>query len=129
MRLLLPLSAGAALLAIGLYFLLIPPYSFLGRRGRRRPRSRRWRPGWLVIGQRIYPVPWEWRRIGLAVGLTLALILAALALDAWVPFPASLPIRAALTLAYPIVLVALGFFPRSDLAAIRDRLRLRRRSA
>jgi hypothetical protein len=33
-----------------------------------------------------------------------------------------------LKLAYPVVLVALGFFSRSDLAAMRDRLRLRRRS-
>jgi hypothetical protein len=45
-----------------------------------------------------------------------------------VPFYASLAVRAALTLAYPLVLVGLGFFPRSDLAAMRDRLRLRRRS-
>jgi hypothetical protein len=38
------------------------------------------------------------------------------------PFNASLAVRAVLTLAYPVLLVALGFFPRSDLAAMRDRL-------
>jgi hypothetical protein len=85
--------------------------------------------GMLVICQRIYPVPWEWRRLGLAVAVTVALCFAALALDAWVPFYASLLFRALLTLAYPVVLVALGFFSRSDLAAMRDRLLPRRRSA
>jgi O-antigen/teichoic acid export membrane protein len=129
MRLLLPLSAVSALLAIGLYFLLIPPYSFLGAAWATAASFAAMATGMAVIGQRIYPVPWEWRSLGLALGVTLALIFAALALNAWVPFYASLLIRAALTLAYPIVLVALGFFPRSDLAAIRDRLRLRRRSA
>ena len=68
--------------------------------------------GTVVVCQRIYPVPWEWRRIGLAIGVTVALCLAALALDAWAPFYASLPLQAfALALAYPLVLVVvLGFF-------------------
>ena len=128
MRLLLPLSLASALLAIGLYFLLIPPYSFLGAAWATAASFAAMTIGMAVICQRIYPVPWEWRRLGLAVGVMVALCFAALALDAWVPFYASLLIRAVLTLAYPVVLVALGFFSRSDLAAMRDRLRLRRRS-
>ena len=126
MRLMLPLSAGAAVLAIGLYFLLVPPYSFLGAAWATAVAFAAMAVGMLVICQRIYPVPWEWRRIGLAIVVTVGLSLAGLALDAWVPFQASLAARAALTLAYPLILVALGFFPRSDLAAMRDRLRLRR---
>ena len=55
-----------------------------------------------------------------------ALALASLAVDAWLPFCPSLLARAALTLAYPLVLVAVGFFPPDDLSAIRERLRLRR---
>lgn len=129
MRLLLPVSAASAALAIGLYFLLIPRYSFLGAAWATATAFAAMAIGTVVVCQRIYPVPWEWRRIGLAIGVTVALCLAALALDAWAPFYASLPVRAALTLAYPLVLVVLGFFPRSDLAAMRDRLRLRRRSA
>jgi O-antigen/teichoic acid export membrane protein len=126
MRLLLPLSGASAVLAIGLYFLLIPPFSFLGAAWATATSFAAMAVGMLVIGQRIYPVPWQWRRIVLAVAATIALCLAALALDAWVPFYASLAARAALTLAYPLVLVALGFFPRNDLEAMRDRLRFRR---
>ena len=84
MRLLLPLSGAAALLAIGLYFLLIPPYSFLGAAWATAVSFAVMAIGMLVICQRIYPVPWEWRRLALAVGLTVALCFAALALDAWV---------------------------------------------
>jgi O-antigen/teichoic acid export membrane protein len=129
MRLLLPVSAASAALAIGLYFLLIPRYSFLGAAWATATAFAAMAIGTVVVCQRIYPVPWEWRRIGLAIAVTVALCFAALALDAWAPFYASLPVRAALTLAYPLVLVVLGFFSRSDLAAMRDRLRLRRRSA
>jgi O-antigen/teichoic acid export membrane protein len=128
-RLTLPVSAGSAVLAIGLYFLLIPPYSFLGAAWATALACTAMAGGMAVVCQRIYPVPWEWRRIALAVVVTLALSLAALALDAWAPFYASLPARAVLTLAYPLILVALGFFPRSDLAAMRDRLRFRGRRA
>jgi len=129
MRLLIPVSAASAALAIGLYFLLIPRYSFLGAAWATAAAFTAMAIATVVVCRRIYPVPWEWRRIGLAIAVTVALCFAALALDAWVPFYASLPVRAALTLAYPPVLVVLGFFPRSDLAAIRDRLGLRRRSA
>ena len=122
MRLLLPLSAGSALLAIGLYFLLIPPYSFLGAAWATAVSFAAMATGMLVICQRIYPVPWEWRRIGLAIVVTVGLSLAALALDAWVPFYASLPVRAVLTLAFPLLLVAAGFFPPGDLRAARERL-------
>jgi O-antigen/teichoic acid export membrane protein len=126
MRLLIPVSAAAAALAIGLYFLLIPPYSFLGAAWATATAFTAMALGMLVVGQRIYPVRWEWRRIGLAVAAMVALAFAALALDAWMPFRASLPVRAVLTLAFPVVLLALGFFPRSDLQAMRERLRLGR---
>jgi O-antigen/teichoic acid export membrane protein len=126
MRLLLPLSAASAALAIGLYFLLIPPFSFQGAAWASATAFAAMATGMVVICQRIYPVPWEWRRLGPAIVVTVALALAALALDAWVPFYPSLLARAALTLAYPLVLVAVGFFPPDDLSAIRERLRLRR---
>jgi O-antigen/teichoic acid export membrane protein len=127
MRLTLPVSAGSAVLAIGLYFLLVPPYSFLGAAWATALSFAVMAVAMLVVCQRIYPVPWDWRRIVLVTVVTVAISLAALALDAWAPFYASLPVRAALTLVYPLVLVALGFFPRSDLAAMRDRLRPRSR--
>jgi O-antigen/teichoic acid export membrane protein len=116
------LSTVGAAIAVGLYFLLIPPYSFQGAA---------WASAIAMTvlavivhaySDRIYPVPWDWRRIALAAGLTLVLCLAALAVDAWIPTVASLPVRLGLTLAYPLVLYWARFFPPGDLAAVRSRL-------
>ena len=70
-------------------------------------------------------MPWEWRRIGLAVGLTLGLALASLAVDARVPFNASLPVRVAITLAYPAALLLGGFLTASERRRLTGRLRRR----
>jgi O-antigen/teichoic acid export membrane protein len=120
MRRVPPLTVTAAGIAIGLYFLLIPPFSYVGA-------------AWatttafvaLVVlvwafSRRIYPVPWDWPRIGLAVGLAAALALASLAADEWVDFELSLPLRLAITAVYPLGLLALGFFPPGDLARVRS---------
>jgi O-antigen/teichoic acid export membrane protein len=119
MRLLPPLAVGGAALAVALYFLLIPPFSFVGA-------------GWatagalwslalavLVVSNRIYPVPWEWPRIGAAAALCAGLCLASLASDAWLDVAISLPVRVGITLAYPLGLLAIGFFPAEDLRAAR----------
>ena len=70
MRLIIPTVLAAAIVAVGLYFLLIPLYGFVGAGVGNRRRA-------LVgvdlrgfVSHRIYPVPWEWRRVGLAVGVT-----------------------------------------------------------
>jgi hypothetical protein len=76
-----------------------------------------------IVSQRIYPVPWDYRRLGLAIGTTTGLALASLAVDAWMPFAVSLPVRVGLLAAYPAALVLGGFFPPSDRAAIRSRFR------
>ena len=120
MRRIPPLTVAAAALAVGLYFLLIPPYSYVGAA---------WATAtafvvlvalvWL-FSRRIYPVPWEWPRIGLASGLAVALALASLAVDEWLDFELSLPVRLGITAAYPLALVALGYFPREDLARMRQ---------
>jgi O-antigen/teichoic acid export membrane protein len=128
MRLLPPLAVCGAGVAVGLYFALIPPFSFVGA-------------AWgtaasmvflallvLAVSNRLYPVPWDWPRIMLAAAVTVGLCLASLAVDAWLPMAPSLAVRAGITLAFPLVLLALGFFPRSDLEAFRSRLRRRRRA-
>ncbi|MBD0289703.1 MAG: oligosaccharide flippase family protein [Thermoleophilia bacterium] len=114
------LTIVACALAVGLYYLLIPPFAFLGA-------------AWAtaiafvflaglvhVFSQRLYPVPYEWPRIALAAGGAFALVLAALAVDEFLDVAPSLPVRAALTLAYPTALLALGFFPARDLARARS---------
>jgi O-antigen/teichoic acid export membrane protein len=122
MRLLPPLAVCGAALAVGLYFALIPPFSFVGA-------------AWATVGamaglsllvlavsNRIYPIPWDWPRIALVVATALCLCLASLAVDAWLSIPLSIPVRIGITLAFPGTLVLLGFFSRGDLDAMRARL-------
>jgi O-antigen/teichoic acid export membrane protein len=121
MRLLPPLALAGAAVAVGLYFALIPPYSFVGA-------------GWatataltslalmvLTVSQRIYPVPWNWPRIGGLVVLAVGLCLASLAVDAWVGLGTSLPVRVALVLAYAAGAAAL--LPREDVRRLLRRYR------
>ena len=68
-------------------------------------------------------MPWDVRRILGAVALTVALCIAALVLDENVDLGVSLPLRVLLTLLFPAALLALGYFPRSDLRRARTLLR------
>jgi O-antigen/teichoic acid export membrane protein len=123
MRLLPPLSCAGAGLGIGLYFLLIPPYSFVGAAWATVAAVSALALLVLAVSQRIYPVPWDRRRIGEAVVLAFGLALASLAVDAWLPLAPSIPARVGITAAFPLVLFAVGFFPREDREAARARLR------
>jgi len=123
MRLIPVTALAAAAFTIGLYFLLIPPFGFEGAAWA--TAAGLWSMALLVgvVSQRIYPVPWDWWRLTLAVGATVGLSLASLAVDAWMPFAASLPVRVGITAAYPAVLLLGGFLTRSDRQAIGRRLR------
>jgi O-antigen/teichoic acid export membrane protein len=116
MRRLPLLTLVGAALALLLYALLIPPYSFVGAAWATTASFSFLALLVLVAGQRLYPVPWEWRRILLAVGAAAGLAVVALAVDQRVSFTLSLPLRLGLSLAYPLALLALGFFPSGDLA-------------
>ena len=126
MRLLPPLAVVSAAIAVGLYFLLIPPYSFVGAAWATVASVTALALMVLVVAHRIYPVPWDWPRIAGTTALTVALCLASLAIDAWISIGVSIPIRLAITLAFPLALVLTGLFPRRDLVALRARLRRRR---
>ena len=126
MRLIPPTAIAASAVAVGLYFLLIPPFSYVGAAWATAASLSLLALMVLAVSQRVYPVPWDWRRIGTAVALILGLSLASLAIDAWVDLALSVPIRVAITLAFPLGLYASGFFPREDLAAARARFRRRR---
>ncbi len=123
MRLTAPLAMLGGAIAIGLYFLLIPPYSYRGAAWATALAFASLALLVLAVGQRIYPVPWQWRRILLAVGLAVGLALTSLAVDHGLGIAVSIPARLAITLAYPAALFALGFFPRDDIASARGRLR------
>ncbi len=122
MRLLPPLALVSAAIAVGLYFLLIPPYSFVGAAWATVASVTALALMVLVVATLIYPVPWDWLRITGATALTVALCLASLGTDAWLSIGISIPIRLAITLAFPLVLLLTGLFPRADLAAVRVRL-------
>ena len=124
-----PLVVVGAGVAVGLYFLLIPPFSFVGAAWA--SAASLWFLALLVLAasQRFYPVPWDWARIGGAVGLAYPFALAALALDAWVGMVASLPARLAISLGYPLLLLACGFFPPADRTAAALRLQALARRA
>jgi O-antigen/teichoic acid export membrane protein len=67
--------------------------------------------------QRIYPVPYQWRRVATAFGAAAALAVAGRALD--VPLAAALGLAAV----YPIALLALGFYSAGERARIRSAVR------
>ena len=75
-----------------------------------------------LLAQRVYPVPYEWRRLTLAVAVGAALYAAGRLAD--VPLAAALGLAAA----YPVVLGALGFYQpaeRRRLVALAARMRPR----
>ncbi len=119
MRATIPIVAAGGGLAVGLYFLLVPPFSFQGAAWATAAAMWTLALATLAAGQRVYPVPWDRRRLAGVVGLIVALALSALALDVWAPFRLSLPVRAALTAVYPLLLLAFGYFPRDDVAKAR----------
>jgi O-antigen/teichoic acid export membrane protein len=123
MRLIPPLAICGAALAVGLYFLLIPPFSFIGAAWATAAAFACLSLLVLAVSNRLYPVPWDRRRMGLAVALTLGGALLSLGIDSWLSVPVSIPVRLAVTAGYPLLLYALGFFPPGDLAAARSRLR------
>jgi O-antigen/teichoic acid export membrane protein len=66
--------------------------------------------------QRVYPVRFQWRRLATAAGTGVALVvLGKLA-------GGGLPVALALSLAYPLVLLALGFYLPAERKAIRAQL-------
>jgi O-antigen/teichoic acid export membrane protein/glycosyltransferase involved in cell wall biosynthesis len=67
--------------------------------------------------QRIYPVPYQWRRVLTAGLVGVLLVVVGKMLDG------GLPVAVAITVAYPLVLAPLGFYLPSERRAIGARLR------
>jgi hypothetical protein len=63
--------------------------------------------------QRIFPVPYQWRRIVLIVTASVSLVVAGKLVHA------SLPVAIALAAAFPLVLVPLRFYRPDELASLR----------
>jgi Na+-driven multidrug efflux pump len=63
--------------------------------------------------QRLYPVPYQWRRVVTLVGVAVALTLVGKLTHA------SLPIAVALAVSYPFLLLPLGFYLPAERARLR----------
>jgi O-antigen/teichoic acid export membrane protein len=105
-------SGAAALVNVVLNVILIPHYGMMGAAVATLAAYVALFVGMWLRSRRVYPVPYQWRRLltlaGAAVGLT---ILGRL-LD-------SLPVAIALTAAYPLLLLPLGFYQPAELKRLR----------
>jgi O-antigen/teichoic acid export membrane protein len=106
-------TGAGAVLNVGLNLILIPPYGMMGAAIATVAAYALMFVGMTLRSQRVYPVPYQWRRVvtlvAAAVGLT---VLGKLV-------HASLPVALALSAVYPLVLLPLGFYLRSELRPLR----------
>jgi O-antigen/teichoic acid export membrane protein len=94
----------AAVIDIALNFALVPSFGMIGAAISGAAAYSTMFVLMSVHAQRVYPVPYQWRRIALAVGTAVALTAFGKALD--VPLAAAV----GLTAAYPLILLPLGFY-------------------
>jgi len=107
------ITGAAAALNIGLNFALIPPYGMMGAAIATVAAYTLMFVLMTWNAQRMYPVPYQWRRIVTLGGAAVALTVIGKALHA------PLAVAAALAVSYPLLLLPLGFY----LPAERRRLR------
>ncbi len=105
-------TGGAALLNVVLNLLLIPPFGIEGAAAAHVAAFAAMFLAMAWHSQRIYPVPYQWRRVTLVVGAAVALLAAGKTID--------VPLAGAIALAavYPIVLLPLGFYLPAERARI-----------
>ena len=102
---------------IALNLLLIPPYGMMGAAVATVAAYSTMFVGMVWWSQRIYPVPYQWRRVVTAAVAGLALVAVGKLADA------GLAVALPLALVYPLVLLPLGFYLPAERRAIGRRLR------
>ena len=113
-------TGAAAAVNVALNLLLIPPYGMMGAAIATIAAYSTMFVGMAWWAQRIYPVPYQWRRVATAAAAGAALVaIGKLA-------GGGLPVAVALGLVYPLALLPLGFYLPSERKAIGARLRLAR---
>ncbi|HEX9351495.1 MAG TPA: oligosaccharide flippase family protein [Gaiellaceae bacterium] len=105
-------TGAAALLNVVLNIVLIPPYGMMGAAVSTVVAYAAMFAGIAWKAQRVFPVDYQWRRVGLAVGTAVALTVVGKVVDV------GLPGAVALTLAYPFVLALVGFYLPQERARI-----------
>jgi O-antigen/teichoic acid export membrane protein len=109
------ITGAAALLSVGVNLALIPEFGMMGAAV-----AGICAYGALFLGmawkaQRVFPVPYQWRRVATALGTAVALTVVGRALD--VPLGGAI----ALVAVYPLVLLPLGFYLPEELRRLRAR--------
>jgi O-antigen/teichoic acid export membrane protein len=110
-------TGAAAAVNIALNLLLIPPYGMMGAAVATVAAYLTMFAGMAWWAQRIYPVPYQWRRVLTAAAVGVALVAAGKLLDA------NLAVALALALSYPLALALAGFYLPAERRAIGARLR------
>jgi O-antigen/teichoic acid export membrane protein len=107
------ITGAAAAISVVLNLALVPRFEMIGSAVASASAYGAMFLGMAWYAQRVFPTPYQWRRVAIAVGGAVALTVAGKLLD--VPLAVAL----ALVAAYPLLLLALGFY----LPAERRRLR------
>jgi len=105
-------TGAAAVLNVALNFALIPPFGMMGAAISTAAAYLALFLGMALNSQRVYPVPYQWRRV-----LTLssvAIVLTAIGFEV-----RSLPLSIVLCLVYPLLLLPLGFYLPAERARLR----------
>jgi O-antigen/teichoic acid export membrane protein len=110
-------TGAAAAVNIGLNLLLIPPYGMMGAAIATVAAYSTMFVGMVWWSQKIYPTPYQWRRVVTAAAAGLALVAIGKLADG------GLALALPLALAYPLVLLPLGFYLPAERRAIGARLR------
>jgi O-antigen/teichoic acid export membrane protein len=105
-------TGGAAAIDVSLNLVLIPRYGIQGAAASALVAFGFMFAGMAWWAQRVYPVPYQWRRVVTVVGAAAALTVAARGID-------RLSVAIPLVLVYPLVLLALGFFLPEERGALR----------
>jgi O-antigen/teichoic acid export membrane protein len=113
-------TGAAAVVNVALNLALIPRYGMMGAAVATIAAYGTMFLGMTWWAQRIYPVPYQWRRVATAGGVGVALFAAGKLLGG------GLPVALALSLAYPLLLLPVGFYLPVERRAIGARLRLAR---
>jgi O-antigen/teichoic acid export membrane protein len=103
----------AAAVNVALNLILIPPYGMMGAAAATVAAYAVMFAGMTWYAQRVFPTPYQWRRVLTAVAAAVALLLAGKAVG-------GLAVALVLSLAYPLALLVLGFYLPEE----RRRLRL-----
>jgi O-antigen/teichoic acid export membrane protein len=111
-------TGAAAAVNVGLNLLLIPPYGMMGSAVATIAAYVTMFAGMTWWAQRIFPVPYQWRRVATAVAVAVGLAVAGKLLDV------GLAGALALSVVYPLALFPLSFYLPAERRAIAGRLRL-----